>query len=162
MSNRSSSLTHTHLSTCLLAVSYQRLQAVRWALKITTRGKYGRDILEHLISFLGVCVISRQAGAVWILSVKSYYFDQALAYEGLWHLIIPPVMTLLDDYEAPYKIHGIKIVSELFHRVPIDLLKRTGIDGLLFTVCLTPFSSHHSLHTTHTSPSSPQSPYPRP
>jgi len=50
-------------------------------------------------------------------------------------------MTLLDDYEAPYKIHGIKIVSELLQRAPIDLLKRTGIDGLLFTVRLIPIPS---------------------
>jgi len=43
------------------------------------------------------------------------------------------VMTLLDDYEAPYKLRGIKIVSEMLERVPKDLLKRTGVDELLFT-----------------------------
>jgi hypothetical protein len=47
-------------------------------------------------------------------------------------------MTLLDDYEAPYKLRGIKIVSEMLERVPKDLLKRTGVDELLFTVCLIP------------------------
>jgi hypothetical protein len=93
---------------------------------------------------------------------ESYYCDQTVAYEGLWHLVIPPVMTLLDDYEAPYKIHGIKVVSELLQRAPIDLLKRTGIDGLLFTVRLIPSPSHHSLNATHISPSPPKSPYPHP
>jgi len=58
-------------------------------------------------------------------------------------------MTLLDDYEAPYKISGIKMVSELLQRVPIDLLKRAGIDGLLFTVRLILSSPYHSLHITH-------------
>jgi hypothetical protein len=46
-------------------------------------------------------------------------------------------MTLLDDYEAPYKLRGIRIVSEMLEQVPMDLLRRTGVDGLLFTVCLT-------------------------
>ncbi|KIM83994.1 hypothetical protein PILCRDRAFT_68800, partial [Piloderma croceum F 1598] len=72
---------------------------------------------------------------------------QTVAYEGLWHLIIPPIMTLLDDYEAPYKIHGIKIVSELLQRVPIDLLKRTGIDGLLFTSLSTSLTNLHNPFT---------------
>jgi hypothetical protein len=43
-------------------------------------------------------------------------------------------MTLLDDYEAPYKLRGIRIVAEMLQRVPNDLLKRTGVDVLLFTV----------------------------
>ncbi|PCH41573.1 hypothetical protein WOLCODRAFT_163213 [Wolfiporia cocos MD-104 SS10] len=61
-------------------------------------------------------------------------------YEKLWHLIIPPVMTLLDDFEPPYKLHGINIVSDMLVKVPADLLRRTGVDGLLFTslkTCLT-------------------------
>jgi hypothetical protein len=49
-------------------------------------------------------------------------------------------MTLLDDYEAAYKICGIKTISEMLERVPMDLLRRTGVDGLWFTVRLT--SSH--------------------
>lgn len=55
-------------------------------------------------------------------------------YESLWHLIIPPVMTLQDDYEAPYKLQGILITYEMIERVPKDLLRRTGVDELLFSV----------------------------
>lgn len=43
-------------------------------------------------------------------------------------------MTLLDDYEAKYKVQGAKIVSEMLRTVPRTVLKRTGIDGLLNTV----------------------------
>jgi hypothetical protein len=57
------------------------------------------------------------------------------AYETSWHLIIPPVMTLLDDYEARYKLQGVEIVSEMLQRVPKEFLKRTGVDGLIRTVC---------------------------
>ncbi|KAL4241319.1 TTI2 family protein [Abortiporus biennis] len=61
-------------------------------------------------------------------------------YEKLWHLIIPPVMILLDDYEAKYKLRGILIVSEMLNTVPPELLLRTGINQLLFTslkTCMT-------------------------
>lgn len=55
-------------------------------------------------------------------------------YERMWYLVVPPAMTLLDDYEAEYKLKGIIIVWEMLEKVPGELLKRTGVDGLLFTV----------------------------
>ncbi|KAG5645775.1 hypothetical protein DXG03_005312 [Asterophora parasitica] len=69
------------------------------------------------------------------------------AYEGLWHLIIPPVMTLLDDYEAPHKLQGVHIVSEMLQRVPSQLLKRTGVDGLIRTSLNTCLSHLHNPET---------------
>ncbi|EMD40978.1 hypothetical protein CERSUDRAFT_111551 [Gelatoporia subvermispora B] len=57
---------------------------------------------------------------------------QSSAYEKLWHLVIPPVMTLLDDFEMAYKLQGVRIVSDMLNAVPADLLKRTGVDVLLF------------------------------
>ncbi|KAK7471096.1 hypothetical protein VKT23_002511 [Stygiomarasmius scandens] len=52
-------------------------------------------------------------------------------YDRLWYLLIPPIMTLLDDYQAYYKLQGVQIVLELLKRVPKEVLKRTGLDGLL-------------------------------
>ena len=49
-------------------------------------------------------------------------------------------MTLLDDYEVKFKLQGVKLVSEMLKNVPAELLRRTGIDGLLFAV------SSHSYH----------------
>jgi hypothetical protein len=43
-------------------------------------------------------------------------------------------MTLLDDYEAVYKLCGVRLVSQMLERVPAELLRRTGIDGLLLLV----------------------------
>lgn len=43
-------------------------------------------------------------------------------------------MTLLDDYEAVYKLRGIETVSEMLKEVPKELLRRTGVDGLLLSV----------------------------
>lgn len=45
-------------------------------------------------------------------------------------------MTFLDDYEARYKLRGVVIVQEMLRHVPKDLLKRTGVDGLLKQVRL--------------------------
>ncbi|KAJ6512117.1 hypothetical protein C8R47DRAFT_1093598 [Mycena vitilis] len=53
------------------------------------------------------------------------------AYEDLWHLVIPPLMTLLDDYEARYKLMGVRIASLMLEGVPSSVLKRTGVDSLL-------------------------------
>lgn len=49
-------------------------------------------------------------------------------------------MTLLDDYEVKFKLQGVELVSEMLKNVPAELLRRTGIDGLLFAV------SSHSYH----------------
>jgi hypothetical protein len=59
---------------------------------------------------------------------------QSAKYEKRWHLIIPPAMTYLDDYEAAYKLRGVRIVGEMLQRVPPDLLRRTGVDELLYSV----------------------------
>ncbi|OCB84534.1 hypothetical protein A7U60_g8520 [Sanghuangporus baumii] len=52
-------------------------------------------------------------------------------YEQAWHLLIPPVMTFLDDHQSPYKLRGVMLVSDLLEKVPVTILKRTGIDQLL-------------------------------
>ena len=43
-------------------------------------------------------------------------------------------MTFLDAYQAPYKLQGVLLVSHLLEKVPVILLKRTGIGQLLTTV----------------------------
>jgi len=45
-------------------------------------------------------------------------------------------MSLLDDYEVVYKLRGIAIVSRMLKAVPPDLLRRTGVDELIFSVRL--------------------------
>ncbi|KAG8218289.1 hypothetical protein J3R82DRAFT_3900 [Butyriboletus roseoflavus] len=55
------------------------------------------------------------------------------SYETAWPLFLPPVMTFLDDYQLPYKLLGVRLVSDMLTRVPPDLLLRTGVDALMFT-----------------------------
>lgn len=56
-------------------------------------------------------------------------------FEQVWHLLVPPVMTFLDDYQSPYKLRGVMLVSDLLEKAPTSLLKRTGIAELLQSVC---------------------------
>ncbi|KZP21729.1 hypothetical protein FIBSPDRAFT_919497 [Athelia psychrophila] len=77
-------------------------------------------------------VWKRHPGVANILSWCVLHTEKGM-YESLWHLIIPPVMTLQDDYEAPYKLQGILITYKMIERVPKDLLRRTGVDELLFS-----------------------------
>lgn len=44
-------------------------------------------------------------------------------------------MTMLDDYQVHCKLRGAKIAHQLLRNVRPSLLKRTGIDSLLRTVC---------------------------
>ncbi|KAH8985889.1 hypothetical protein EDB92DRAFT_2024276, partial [Lactarius akahatsu] len=53
------------------------------------------------------------------------------AYERLWYLVVPPMMTLLDDFEARYKLLGIQVVNAMLEHVPLSLLNRTGISELI-------------------------------
>ena len=67
----------------------------------------------------------------WIMLTSILQSDD---YERLWPLLIPPLMTLLDDFQAPYKLHGVNIVREMLRTLPKQLLKRTGLHALLAQV----------------------------
>lgn len=52
----------------------------------------------------------------------------------MWHLLIPPIMTLLDDFEVRFKLQGVLVVHEMLQHVPKGLMKRTGINELIHSV----------------------------
>jgi hypothetical protein len=96
------------------------------------------------------CVKNMQVRVLRYISVKNTErcgYNEDDHYERLWHLIIPPVMTLLDDYEASYKLSGISTVSQMLECVPKDLLLRTGIDGVLSQSLATSLTYLHSPET---------------
>jgi hypothetical protein len=43
-------------------------------------------------------------------------------------------MTLLDDFEARYKLLGIQVVNAVLEHAPLALLNRTGISELILAV----------------------------
>ncbi|KAL8833788.1 MAG: hypothetical protein Q9170_004081 [Blastenia crenularia] len=69
----------------------------------------------------------------WILS----QLDAALV-EAHWPLIIPPLLTILDDVSVTYKVKGCELLSLLLDVVPLSLLERSGL-GEIFDTTLMPY-----------------------
>ncbi|KAF2723907.1 poly A polymerase C-terminal region-like protein [Polychaeton citri CBS 116435] len=66
----------------------------------------------------------------YALALLGWVLNRGLNEEILereWPLIIPPVLTLLDDWETKYKEFGAKALRLVLLHTPSDLLKRTGL-----------------------------------
>lgn len=55
----------------------------------------------------------------------------------VWPLVVPPILTLIDDWEAKYKALGAELLNGLLKSTPPDLLQRTGL-GEVFEEALLP------------------------
>ncbi|KAF7196712.1 Nucleotidyltransferase lcsQ [Pseudocercospora fuligena] len=82
----------------------------------------------------------------WKTSKDSFVLDilkwtiQSLNEQRLpeiWPLVIPPILTLLDDWETKYKQLGTELLTSLLHSTPTSLLNRTGL-GEVFEEALLP------------------------
>ncbi|TKA33786.1 hypothetical protein B0A50_00622 [Salinomyces thailandicus] len=51
--------------------------------------------------------------------------------EELWHLIVPPLLTLVDDWEVGYKTMGAQMLNVVLEVTPPLLLERTGLGDVL-------------------------------
>lgn len=61
--------------------------------------------------------------------------------EKEWPILIPPLLTLLDDMETRYRALGATLLTRLIKTTPPSFLKRTGL-GDVFASALSP-SLHH-------------------
>jgi tRNA nucleotidyltransferase (CCA-adding enzyme) len=57
--------------------------------------------------------------------------------EEVWPRIIPPLLTLVDDWEAKYKTLGVELTQQLFQVTAPSMLARTGL-GEVFEEALMP------------------------
>lgn len=57
--------------------------------------------------------------------------------EQLWPLLVPPILTLVDDWETQYKQLGAELLHSLLRATPPTLLSRTGL-GSVFEDALMP------------------------
>lgn len=57
--------------------------------------------------------------------------------EKVWPLVIPPVLTLIDDWETKYKSLGASLLTQILAATPPSLLQRTGL-GEVFEQALIP------------------------
>lgn len=51
--------------------------------------------------------------------------------EQIWHLLVPPLLTMLDDHEVRYRKQGIECLRVFLGKVDGGLLKKTGLDDLI-------------------------------
>ncbi|EME40462.1 hypothetical protein DOTSEDRAFT_46837 [Dothistroma septosporum NZE10] len=82
----------------------------------------------------------------WKASKDAYILDILLwvvrslnktTVEEMWPLVVPPILTLLDDWETQYKIIGVRLLHQLLFTTPPSLLARTGL-GEVFEEALMP------------------------
>jgi tRNA nucleotidyltransferase (CCA-adding enzyme) len=57
--------------------------------------------------------------------------------ERVWHLLVPPILTLVDDWETKYKQLGAELLHSLLRATSPTLLTRTGL-GSVFEEALMP------------------------
>lgn len=67
----------------------------------------------------------------WCIATLRTANLDAAAWEGIWPLVVPPVMMLLDDAQLLLKVRGVQNALELVEAAPHALLQRTGIAALL-------------------------------
>lgn len=95
------------------------------------------EVYHHSYRFRSACKTDR----LWWL--------QKQEIEEWWHLILPPLLTFLDDFDARNKLTGTYILSTLLAKVDANLLRRTGV-GLIFTqVRIFPFFRTLLSHIAH-------------
>ena len=57
--------------------------------------------------------------------------------EVVWPMVVPPVLTLVDDWEVEYKAMGAELLQKVLNVTPPLLLERTGL-GEVFEEALMP------------------------
>lgn len=60
--------------------------------------------------------------------------------EVVWPLLLPPILTLIDDWEVRYKVQGVALLRQVLEVTPAPLLRRTGLGGVFekaLSPCLT-------------------------
>lgn len=78
----------------------------------------------------------REAYALDLLRYCVQTLDERTV-EEVWPLVLPPLLTLVDDWEAKYKTFGVQLVQTLLKVTPGPLLARTGL-GDVFEEALMP------------------------
>ena len=79
---------------------------------------------------------SKDASALALLRWCVRSLNEQLA-EEVWPLVVPPLLTLVDDWEVKYKQLGAELMRSLLQATPPNLLARTGL-GEVFADALMP------------------------
>jgi Tti2 family len=100
-------------------------------------------------------VVFRLASGILDLTIEVFLSNlhQEQDWETLWPLLIPPVLTYMDDWAALHRLQGVNICHRLIERSPSSILSRTGIDELMrsVSVSLSNLSCTYALQSLETS-----------
>ncbi|KIY71824.1 hypothetical protein CYLTODRAFT_418536 [Cylindrobasidium torrendii FP15055 ss-10] len=156
---------HAHdIAVAILGRFEPDVQLLRHILLRNVKPVFSHNLHPHINPESGR-KLSRPAGGQ--MATSDYYEDQtwkqnlaagyiveyvvqhlkAEDYETIWPLLIPPLMTILDDYQVPYKLHSVIILRQMLQNLSASLLRRTGLDVLLtqsLTTCLGQLDSPES------------------
>lgn len=80
---------------------------------------------------------NRSTGAIGCWRVYQYLLGilEKNELEQIWHLLVPPLMAMLDDHEVRYRKEGIESLRIFLEKADARLLKKTGLDELVQKVC---------------------------
>jgi hypothetical protein len=88
---------------------------------------------ESSIDMFETQVWKKHLGICGVLTSCIEHIDTA-DFEALWPLLIPPLMTIMDDREAKWRLRVLVTVLTFVDLAPPELLRRTGVHQLLSTV----------------------------
>lgn len=97
-----------------------------------------------------------QAKDAYVLDLLSWVLTSldVETVEGSWPLLVPPILTLIDDQDAAFKAKGCELLRLLLHVTPPSLLARTGLGEVIeeavmpctaYLPTLTPEAESHGL-----------------
>ncbi|KAF2754439.1 poly A polymerase C-terminal region-like protein [Pseudovirgaria hyperparasitica] len=129
-------LAHHFLSSTLRPIFAQSKEQRQHAPVTATGHKNTRDLPSAKISMSGI--IHTDKAKAWKKDA-SYVIDllrwsitilDAKRVENNWPLLLPPVMTLLDDLDVSWKAKGVTLLKILLQRTTPELLSRTGLGDI--------------------------------
>ena len=123
------------IRTSTLGTSLDDIEEQPW------KGRVGEDefgavgvwnVLSACIRMISVRPLFLAKETVCVLT-KMDASGQRKRLAEVWPLIVPPLMTFMDDHEPFYRLKGIGVLRELLRKIPSGstLFARTGLDRLV-------------------------------
>ncbi|BFZ60724.1 hypothetical protein YB2330_001774 [Saitoella coloradoensis] len=74
------------------------------------------------------------------LTILDWVVTRPISFDTHYHLLVPPILTLLDAANPRHKLRGVGILRNMLRRVPQDMVEKTGLRTIFWDAlmqCLT-------------------------
>ncbi|MBW0494264.1 hypothetical protein O181_033979 [Austropuccinia psidii MF-1] len=114
--------------------------------KVSSTGRRVQNEQEHLF---GPASSAFDESQPWKLEGMGFWnsicdilnrLHHKLGLQEIWPLLIPPIITLLEESTPRYRLRGLQMSISLLEHTPSPIICRTGIDSLLQSFFSTTFS----------------------